>query len=242
MNVKSIGLFLLHFANRLGVLGIAAIIAVLVTLFWANPFTLFSKKGGGLVDSTVRWVKGKETQSTRTFITEIEKKGRLKVLTCYAGDFLDAPYDPEQRKLATYRYQWEGRGEYVLDLNDVKIETTDTVAVIEWRKGSQVRTVEEPKARKLVIKANVPFLDPDTLRTLPISPRCEISWNSFGHTEEANRLRTHILQFVGAALKAHLSTKGNRNRAKKNAEILLRALCAPGIQDPQKDIKIEWIE
>lgn len=242
MKLNAIGSMLLNFMKVIGLPWIAAICAILVVLFWANPITTIPKLFGSATSSVNKWLEGETKQVTRTTITAIKKTGRLKVLTCYAGDFLDAPYKPEQRELATYLYQWEGFGEYVLDLNDVKIEVNETVELVEYHKGNETITREQGGTRKLFIQAKAPFLDLDTVRTLPISPRCEHGWNKLGHSEELGRLRRHILQFVSAALEDNLSTSENRARAKGNAEKLLRALCAPTVKDPQNDITIQWID
>lgn len=188
---------------------------------------------------TIGTVKGYST----TYVEGIKKTGLLKVLTCYAGDFLDLPYDPELRKSVNYIYQWEGAGEYVLNLNEVKIDVIEKGKEIVWENGNKTKTIKESVTKKLLVRAKAPFLDPDTLRSSDISPRFTFSkCNASKYEIELKKMQVYIDMYVNAALKAQLGIPENLARAKGNAEMLLRALCAPTVKDPKNDITIQWIE
>jgi len=190
-------------------------VLVVFVLFFANPLTLISDVW---TDVTKEEIRGNES----VVVTDVKSLGKLKVLKRFVGGFLEVPTEtPEnekERKHFRVVYQWEGTAEFTVDLAKV-VRDTNTV--------------------DSCMLLHMPPIEIENLRTLPIDgTRCVIKTASLGYGDKADAILASMPQLVAKKIRMDVDTPENMQRAKDQAEYLLRSMITA--TKPGVDVKFDW--
>ena len=210
-----------HLFRLLGPLGIATCAIALVAYFWFfDPLGSVSEKIKGVFEKKVEG-------STSITFDGFRKMQRLKVLKCYVGDFMRQTATPNNKKVASTIYQWEGSGELIVDLDP---------------EHCQIDTATSSEGLcHITVTLFAPRLDPETIRSLDIPNRYVDDWHAFGQRETKTRLWERLDKDLAKEIVSAITTnKANFVRAKAQAEKILRCVLAPGVQSPDRDIVFVW--
>lgn len=211
MNRQKFQAGVFQFCMRNAVVIVACCLLLYVFVF-ANPLTICKD-----------FFKPTIKTSASTVVSGIKRCGKIKVLRCVVGDFLDIPYHPKDREKATYKYQWEGSGEFCVDLEQITHK--------ELRR-------ENGELEMLILEVPKPTLE--NIISMDIPERCQIGWCKIGHSQELRQLKEHVLTFVDSAMRKKLNTENNIQKAKNQTEDLLRILYSPFVSNPKTQLSIRW--
>ena len=134
---------------------------------------------------------------------------------------------PNNKKVASTIYQWEGSGELIVDLDP---------------EHCQIDTATSSEGLcHITVTLFAPRLDPETIRSLDIPNRYVDDWHAFGQRETKTRLWERLDKDLAKEIVSAITTnKANFVRAKAQAEKILRCVLAPGVQSPDRDIVFVW--